>query len=197
MAGSGDSSSDSLPGEVCSTNGEYTRSGGVDAGGITYFMVCKDGHWNAVMEAEASTASLSVPNLTGIGVPVAASDAANKEYVDTVASAGGGSGGTCYYSTGVCAQGFTQMPGSYHSDANAHNVCCSAGFFPADTVPNSYDIADAEIGQNDEYVSAVHQVVGITEAPISVAGDGNPQYQICNDDTCTDIRVCSNNCVNV
>lgn len=127
------------------------------------------------------------------GPPVSNNDAATKSYVDTVLASGGsggsssGTAGTCYYSNGTCGQGFAQMPGTYRPGSTNHNICCSSGFFAQDIVPNSYDIADAEMAGNEEYVSSIFQISGITTATIDISGEGSPEYRLCNNSNCSDI----------
>lgn len=88
---------------------------------------------------DSMSGNLSVP------VPVASNHAATKSYVDAVVSAAGGGGGGsspfCYYTSqwSSCGTGWTQMPGTFFSSNNPHNICCLGGT-PAtnDALPVGY-----------------------------------------------------------
>ncbi|PZO87831.1 MAG: hypothetical protein DI626_03080 [Micavibrio aeruginosavorus] len=138
-------------------------------------------------------ASFKVKNAA---IPTAAADVTNKAYVDAAVASAAGSGsgnsggGTCYYSNGGCGQGFSKMPGAFVGGASSnvnHDICCSSGFFAVDTVPNALPTIALSSGPGQYAYSVVSQVTGITSANISISGDGEPQYRICNDSNCTNV----------
>ena len=147
------------PGDACTQAGDFTRSGGPEVAGGGHFLYCNGSNW------------VSVFDYTGSG--------------KIFTQIGNDTGDCTGQKTGRLR---------YNEGTDTWEYCNGSAWVPfehaasaADTTPDAFTFTDlTDVPGSTLIESDIVQITGIDSiAPVSISGDGSPEYRICADATCT------------